>query len=127
MPRPRRSLMAALAVASALALAGCGGEDEAPVRTQEGRLALALDDFLIAPQNVTAGPGPIAIDAVNRGRVGHNLHVRRGEDDDLIEVPTLLPGERGSATGTLRRGTYTLLCTVGNHRVLGMYGTLTVR
>jgi plastocyanin len=117
--------MAALAVASALAVAGCGGGEPA-VRADAGRVAIALDDFLLRPQAVRAAPGPITIEAVNRGRIGHNLHVRRGEQD-VIEIATLLPGERGTATGTLRRGTYTLLCTVGNHRVLGMYGTLTVR
>jgi plastocyanin len=123
--RRRRSWRAALAVASVLALAGCGG-DEAPVRADGGRLAVELDDFLLRPQAVRAAPGPVTLEAVNRGRVGHNLHVRRGERD-VIEIATLLPGERGTATGTLRRGEYTLLCTIGNHRVLGMYGTLTVR
>jgi plastocyanin len=117
--------MAALAVASALALTGCGG-DETPVRAPQGRLALTLDDFLIAPQAVRTAPGPVTVDVVNRGRIAHTLHVRKGERD-VIAIATLLPGERGSATGTLARGTYTLLCTIGNHRVLGMYGTLTVR
>jgi plastocyanin len=125
MPRPRRSRTAALAVASVLALAGCGG-GETPVTAGGGRLEVELDDFLVRPQAVRAAPGPIALEVVNRGRIGHNLHVRRGERD-VIEVATLLPGERGTATGTLRRGEYTLVCTVGNHRVLGMYGTLTVR
>jgi plastocyanin len=125
MPRPRRSRWAAFAVAIALAPAGCGG-DEAPVTADGGRLTVELDDFLLRPQAVHARPGPIVLEAVNRGRIGHNLHVRRGERD-VIEIATLLPGERGTATGTLRPGEYTLVCTNSNHRVLGMYGTLTVR
>jgi plastocyanin len=125
MSRPRTSRVAALAVASALGLAGCGGEP-APAEPEGGRLAVALDDFLLDPQSVRAAPGPLTVEVVNRGRVGHNLHVQRGERD-VLEVATLAPGERATGTGTLRPGEYTLLCTVGNHRTLGMYGTLTVR
>jgi len=124
MSRSRRSRLAALAVASALALPGCGGEPE-PVRAQAGRLSVALDDFLLRPQSARAAPGRIALEVENAGRIGHNLHVRDGERD-VLEVATLLPGERAAVAGRLPRGTYTLLCTVGNHRVLGMYGTLTV-
>jgi plastocyanin len=128
MSRPRtsrRCRAAALAVASALGLAGCG-QDAAPARPEEGRLPIALDDFLIDPQAVRAASGPLTVEVVNRGRVGHNLHVRKGERD-VLEVATLDPGGRATASGTLAKGEYTLLCTVGNHRVLGMYGTLTVR
>jgi plastocyanin len=122
---PRTSRVAALAVASALGLAGCG-QDGAPVEADGGRLSVELDDFLLRPQEVRAAPGPLTVEVVNRGRVGHNLHVRRGERD-VLEVATLDPGARAGTTGTLKTGTYTLLCTVGNHRVLGMYGTLRVR
>jgi uncharacterized cupredoxin-like copper-binding protein len=125
MSRSRRSRLAALAVASALALPGCGGGD-APVRAEGGRLEVTLDDFLIRPQAARAGPGRIELEVSNRGRIGHNLHVRDGERD-VLEVSTLLPGESASVAGRLARGEYTLVCTVGNHRVLGMHGTLTVR
>jgi len=125
MSRSRRSRLAALAVASALVLPGCGG-DAKPVRAGEGRLGVALDDFLVRPQAVRTAPGRIELEVSNRGRIGHNLHVRDGARD-VLEVATLLPGERASVAGRLERGEYTLLCTVGNHRVLGMYGTLTVR
>ena len=37
------------------------------------------------------------------------------------------PGASGTGSGTLQRGTYTLVCILGNHEELGMYGTLTVR
>ena len=44
-----------------------------------------------------------------------------------MAVKTLLPGASGTAAGRLGRGTYDLVCILGNHEELGMYGTLTVR
>jgi plastocyanin len=105
--------------------AGCRDEPR-PARADDGRIAVTLDDFLIRPQAVRAEAGRITITAVNRGRIGHNVHVREGRRD-LLEVDTLLPGGRGTGTAEIPRGDYKLLCTVGNHEELGMYGTLTVR
>jgi uncharacterized cupredoxin-like copper-binding protein len=46
---------------------------------------------------------------------------------ERLKVTTVLPGERDSARATLTRGTYRMLCPIGNHEELGMYGVLTVR
>jgi plastocyanin len=105
--------------------AGCGA-DEPTARVRDGRAAIVLDDFSIRPQTIRARPGRIAFDLVNRGRVGHNFHLRRGAGEPL-EVTTLLPGDRETATADLRRGDYRMVCTVSNHEELGMYGTLVVR
>jgi plastocyanin len=120
---PRRT--AAAAAALALVASGCGDEPE-PVRAAGGRVAIALDDFLLRPQSVSARPGRLSVRVVNRGRIAHNLHVRRGKRHP-IEVRTLLPGRSAQGSGVLARGDYTLVCTVANHEELGMYGTLTVR
>jgi uncharacterized cupredoxin-like copper-binding protein len=52
--------------------------------------------------------------------------VRRG-DQELVAIKTLLPGASGSGSARLERGDYKLVCILGNHEELGMYGTLTVR
>jgi len=125
MPSPRRLLALALAAAAALPAAGCAG-DVAPARVRDGRVEVTLDDFSIAPQRIRAKPGRIAFRAVNRGAIGHTLRVMRG-DREVVAIKTLLPGASGTGSGTFERGTYDLLCILGNHEELGMYGTLTVR
>jgi plastocyanin len=122
-----RGRLAALALGATLALpaAGCG-DDERPVRPRDGTLDVRLDDFLIEPQRVRAKPGRITFRARNEGRIGHTLRVLRG-NREVAAVKTMTPGERGEATATLARGEYDLVCVLGNHKVLGMYGTLVVR
>ena len=93
---------------------------------RDARASVTLDDFSIAPQRLRAKAGPITIAAVNRGAIGHTLRVRRG-DQELVAIKTLLPGASATAEGRLERGTYDLVCVLGNHEELGMYGTLTVR
>ena len=117
--------LAALAAAAALLTAGCA-DDGAGARVRGARVTIALDDFSITPQRLRAKPGRIAFDVVNRGAIGHTLRVMRG-DREVAGVKTLLPGASASASGTFRRGEYDLVCILGNHEELGMYGTLTVR
>jgi plastocyanin len=125
MTRPRH--IAAVAALCAL-LAGCA--DDSPggraVFVRDGRVKVTLDDFSITPQRIRARPGRITFAVTNRGEVGHTLRVLRG-DKELAGVKTLLPGDSGTASGTFAKGRYDLVCILGNHRVLGMYGTLTVR
>jgi plastocyanin len=108
-----------------LAATGCGGT-EPTARVRDGRAAIVLDDFSIRPQTIRTRPGRITFELVNRGRVGHNFHLRRGAGEPL-EVTTLSPDERKTASVELRRGRYRMVCTVSNHEELGMYGTVVVR
>ena len=128
MPTSRHLIALALASAAALPAAGCAGDGAGsePARVRDGRVTVTLDDFSIAPQRIRAKPGRIAFRAVNRGAIGHTLRVMRG-DREVAAIKTLLPGASGTGSGTLERGDYDLLCILGNHEVLGMYGTLTVR
>jgi plastocyanin len=125
MPSRPRILAVALAVTAALPAAGCA-DDAAPARVRGGRVTVTLDDFSIAPQRIRAKPGRISFRAVNRGAIGHTLRVMRS-GREVAAVKTLLPGASGTGSGTFERGDYKLLCILGNHEELGMYGTLTVR
>jgi plastocyanin len=116
---------AALAAAFILPASGCG-DAGTPQRARDGRVDVTLDDFLISPQRIRADSGRLRFRAVNRGRIGHTLRVLRGERE-LVAIKTLLPGAAGEAGRRLRPGDYTLVCILGNHEELGMYGTLTVR
>jgi plastocyanin len=113
-----------LAVA-ALAATGCT-DNAPPAQARGGSVDVTLDDFFIVPQRIRAKPGRITFRVTNRGKVGHTLRVKRGSRD-IVAIKTLLPGDSATATGTFARGDYKLVCILGNHEDLGMYGTLTVR
>jgi plastocyanin len=115
----------AAALLLVLSVAGCGGDDP-PERPRDGRVTITLDDFSISPQELRAAPGRITVTATNGGRLPHNFRLRRGAREPL-KITTLLPGATGTASVTLRRGEYDMVCTVGNHEELGMRGTLIVR
>ena len=125
MPRPRRLTALALAATAALAIAGCA-DDAPPSRARAGQATVTLDDFSITPQRLRARPGRVTFRAINRGAIGHTLRVLRG-DREVVAIKTLVPGASGTGSGTLERGEYKLVCILGNHEVLGMYGSLTVR
>ena len=114
----------AAVAAAALTLAACGGEDR--VRAKPGLLRVELTDFRIKPQDIRIKAGETTVEVVNRGRLPHNFKVLAGEQT-RIGFFTMHPGERQAKVRNLTRGTFELVCTVGNHRELGMYGSLRVR
>lgn len=122
---PAALATATLATALAVLAAGCG-DDAAPTRAQDGHVEVALDDYLLDPQRIRARAGRLRFRAVNRGRIGHTLRVLSG-DREVVAIRTLLPGAAAEAVGSFERGDYKLVCSLGNHEELGMYGTLTVR
>jgi plastocyanin len=122
----RRPIAAALAAAALAVSAGGCTDDAPPAQARDGRVDVTLDDYSISPQRIRAKAGRITFRATNRGKTGHTLHVLRG-DREVVAISTLLPGESGKGSGTFTRGEYKLVCILGNHEELGMYGTLTVR
>jgi hypothetical protein len=112
-------------------LAGCGAAHTTTVAGH--RLALTLQEYRILPQRVSVPPGPLRIDACNRGILTHNVALQRGNLDSgerttLTGIRTLLPGRCGAVTTQpLAAGSYLLASTVGNQAVLGMAATLIVR
>ena len=106
-------------------LARCREHREA-VRARDGRITIAQVDYRFQPQRIRAGRGPLTVTVVNRARLAHTLRVMRGARE-RIRVTAQLPGERTTVTARLRPGRYRLLCALGNHEELGMWGTLVVR
>jgi plastocyanin len=129
----RAPLLAALALASTGALAGCGEDD--PVRVEGRELRVELDEFRIMPEDVSVAAGRLRIVAVNVGRLTHNLHVVQEDEEDREAPPTDLggtgtaqPGETATFTfESLEPGEYRIVCTITNHDDLGQYGELIVR
>lgn len=129
---PHAAVLTCLLIA-ALA-AGCG--DDETLRIDRPIVRFELDEYRIAPQDVTVRPGRLKIEARNVGRAPHNLVVQTEEEVDgeteWVDVPgaklkTIRPGRRGiPVKTTLKPGTYRIVCTIANHDDLGQYGEMHV-
>jgi len=118
-------------VLAAAALAGCG--DDRP----EGRavtlgpgepLRVAADEYSFDPATVTVRGSPPRLEVTlrNSGSLAHDFVVLDGEQE-LGGTPTIPSGDRRTASVELEPGSYRFVCTVGDHRELGMEGELTIR
>jgi plastocyanin len=124
-----RYLAAIATLASALALAGCGGDDGGGEETTNGTasqtFSIVESDFTLSPATVTVdGPGTYTFEATNDGGVDHALEIEGNGIEQ--ETDTIGPGESASVTVDLESGTYEMYCPIGNHRDLGMSGEITV-
>jgi uncharacterized cupredoxin-like copper-binding protein len=109
-----------------LAAAGCGGKDGGgPTRSATtaagGTVRVTAHEYSFDPnQVIVSGAGALRI------VLRHDIHLRR-DGSDIGGTPPFSPGGSRSVRLRLRRGSYELLCTVGDHAELGMRGKLTVR
>jgi plastocyanin len=69
--------------------------------------------------------GSAIVEQYNAGSDPHNLILEKS-GQVAFAYPTLDPGGDQRQTVTLTRGTYTLYCSLLDHRILGMQATLTV-
>lgn len=112
-----------LALAGVGIWAAVGGDDggDADEPFAGTVLSLELGEYFIRGE-LTAPPGPVRLDAVNIGAIGHNVGIRRGRisnelatgESVQLEVGDLVPGE------------YELYCDIPGHVEQGMVATLTV-
>jgi hypothetical protein len=125
--------LSALLVLGAATLTGCGGGPHY-VQARDGVLRVKLDEYRLRPEYLQVRAGRVRLQAVNTGRLTHNLTVEsfeheEGEEPHLYgRTDTLHPGQRGSERAPiyLKPGKYRLTCTIGNHDDLGQYGELKV-
>ncbi len=121
-------------LAGALALAGCGGdEEEAPEGTPAASggggtetLTLTADPggaISWDPGELSAAAGSVSIELVNDSSTPHAVEV---EGNGVEEESETVTGASTTLTVDLEPGEYTFYCPVGNHRGQGMEGTLTV-
>jgi plastocyanin len=129
MPTASRGLTTVLLLALvASAAEGCGGDRGA------GGVAsgtVTMHEYRFEPSNVVVARGE-TIAVVNKGKIAHNLTIERGpnprtETKELAGTSTFLPGGTEELGIDLPPGRYAMVCTIPQHRELGMRGTLTVR
>ena len=123
---PSAALCACLAVS-----AGCGddeGEPQRLVRVAAGEpIRVTAKEYSFDPGRiVVAGKAAkLRITLDNRGTLAHNLKVLEGERE-LGGLESFPAGERRSASVAVQPGKYRLVCTVADHRELGMEGELEI-
>jgi uncharacterized cupredoxin-like copper-binding protein len=150
-PAPSHPRLAAGLAAGvlALALAGCGSDDQgaasntsatassapssAPAGSAAGSTDTAAgttvtateDDFSIALSQRTLPPGTYTFTVENAGKASHSLTIEGPGGVDSTS-DTVQGGESTTMTVTLQSGGYEVYCPIGNHRAMGMDTTLTV-
>ncbi len=137
-----RPLAAALA-AGALVIAGCGGNDNngdgnastgtakaasttAAAGGSTGAVKLSETEFKIDPANpAVKKAGSVTIDVTNDGQITHALEVE-GPSGEAKTQP-IDAGQSAKLTVDLSKaGTYEMYCPIGNHKAMGMKGTIVV-
>ena len=128
----RRATPFALVAITLAAATGCG-DDDPYVPAHDRTVRVRLDEYRVLPTRITAPSGRLRIVGRNVGRLTHNVAVVQFErplgdeqERQYARTPTAHPGERVSATVTLKPGKYRLICTIANHDNLGQYGELKV-
>jgi plastocyanin len=105
------------------------GEDPGAPSGPPGRLLatereLSTTQLQLQLSRASVAAGATIVEQYNAGSDPHNLILQRG--DTVFAYPTLDPGGDQRQTLTLTHGTWTLYCSLLNHRELGMQATLTV-
>jgi len=115
-------LVALGAGSASLALAG----QEAATATSSAVQASGRE-YRISLSRSRIQPGKLRLEFVNFGEDDHDLALRRVGSSSVQNVGLTHPGGRSIGRYKVRSGTYTLWCTISNHRALGMRATLKVK
>ena len=109
----RVSLATGLVAIAALAPAAFG--------TSSAKYTVTATDFKfkIVPAQLKAGSHTFTV--INRGQATHDFKI------GTKKTRILNPGQRQTIKVTLRKGRYTVLCTVPGHATLGMRNRVVVR
>jgi len=105
-----------------LLAAGCGTTTRI---ASGGTLQVALSEYHVRPQSVSATSGPLTIAVHNYGRLSHDLVISLDGHPEL-STPPIPPGQTMALEATLAPGQYLMASTILSDQALGAYGTLTV-
>ena len=98
-----------------------------PVEGEESEvreITIEAEEYSYSTEEISVKKGEkVKLTMVNNGRMSHDFVV----DDTDIATSFVGPGKSVSVEFTIDEiGSYTFFCSVGNHRALGMEGTLEV-
>jgi plastocyanin len=118
-----RRALGVLAGAAALALGISGGA----WATSFSAVQATGTEYHISLSRAKIKPGRLRLEFVNYGQDDHDLAIRRVGSSSTHNLGTTHPGDRAVGRFKVRAGTYTLWCTLADHRARGMKATLRVR
>ena len=105
---------------------GCGGGSDSGYKEPKGaavaQLTFSAKNFAFTPDNAGVSAGIIGI-TLKSTSGGHNFVI---EGVPGFELTTPGSGDTDSAKVDLKKGKYTVFCSLPGHRAAGMVGTLTV-
>jgi plastocyanin len=96
-----------------------------PGRLLATELEINSTELRLQLSRASVAAGPTIVQQYNAGSDPHNLILER-QGEVAFAYPTLDPGLNQSQTVNLARGTWTLYCSLLDHKSLGMQATLTV-
>lgn len=116
--RNERKRYAAVAAVFAIALGGAAiGGVVARAQVAVPTVNVTLKEFKVTPA-VKLRAGKVTMVVLNKGKIPHALKVAGPGVN--AKTAMLAPGKSAKLTVTLKDGSYSLWCPVGNHASLGM-------
>jgi len=91
------------------------------------RMQVVAREFSYTLSRTRLKPGQAVIEIANFGQDAHDLRVQRVGARHIAGTPVVQPGSRAELTVSLAPGRYSFWCSVADHRMRGMRGTLIVR
>lgn len=102
------------------------GEEPAPPPSIVHVQVVAVE-YHYTLSRTTVPAGKVAIQFVDNGQDEHNLNLLSGEGEVEAAFPTTVPHGVREQTVHLRKGSFTLFCSLPEHEAKGMHATLTVQ
>jgi len=90
------------------------------------RVQVVADEYSLVLSRLRLRAGPAIVQLSNLGEDAHDLRFRRKGGTRTYRLPATAPGEQRDLEVKLLPGRFTLWCSIGNHRALGMEATLRV-
>jgi plastocyanin len=93
-------------------------------------LPFTAREYSFNPKSVTVDtggkPATLAVQLHNAGSITHDLRIEK-DGQEIGGTPIIQGGQDAQTKVKLAPGSYTFLCTVGDHAQLGMKGSLSVK
>jgi PQQ system protein len=113
----------------ALVLAACGGsEDESASGDVVQTIQISESEFSLNPSTVTLQQtGTYEFAVMNDGQITHALEIEEEGGGAEAKTGDIAAGETKTVRFTFSaEGTYEMYCPIGNHKAMGMKGTVVV-
>ncbi len=108
--------------------AACGSHSASPPASSGSSETVSFteSEFQIEPATLALKPGTYVFNIRNTGQLPHDLRVTTSDGSEVARSQAVTAGTSTTVEVKLQQGTYTVWCSVGDHRARGMESTITV-